>query len=145
MIIQTKIKIEIIAFHKIRCYQKNRKKQYKDVIFNYENFLILKMRFVRLMRKIMQKYFNENLRIQFNVLSILQKIVKMFLFFIFVNMCIIFSHYFTIVNFFAMINRLIIHIKRVIIQTKNMQLLINLMRKIKYMNELFRKKEHQSI
>ena len=84
-------------------------------MFDHENFLILKMRFVRLMQEIMQKYFNKNLRIQFNVLNVLQKIVKMFLFFVFVNMCIILLYYFTIVNFFEMINYLIIHVKRVII------------------------------
>ena len=44
-----------------------------------------------------------------------------------------------------MTNRLIIHVKRVIIQAKNMQLLINLIKEIKYMNKFFRKKKHQSI
>ena len=114
-------------------------------MFDHKNFLILKIRFIRLMLEIMQKYFNENLRIQFNVLNVLQKIVKIFLFFCFVNMCIILSHYFTIVNFLAITNRLIIHVKRVIIQTKNIQLLINLIKEIKYMNEFFRKKKYQSI
>ena len=32
-------------------------------MFDHENFLILKIKFIRLIRKIMQKYFNENLRI----------------------------------------------------------------------------------
>ena len=111
-------------------------------MFDHENFLISKMKFIHLMREIMQKYFNENLRIQFNALNVLQKIVKVFLLFIFVNICIILSHYFTIVNFLAVINRLIIHVKRVIVQTKNIQLLMNLMKEMKYMNELFRKKKH---
>ena len=132
-------------FIKIYCYQKDKKKRYKDVMFDHENFLILKMKFVRLMREVMQKYFNENLRIQFNVLNALQKIIKMFFFSVFVNICIILSHYFIIVNFLAMTNCLIIHVKRVIVQTKNMQLLMNLIKEIKYMNEFFRKKKHQLI
>ena len=85
------------------------------MIFDHENLLILKIKFVYLMQKIMQKYFNKNLRIQFNVLNVLQKIIKMFLSSVFVNIYIILSHYFTIVNFLAMTNRLIIHVKRVIV------------------------------
>ena len=112
---------------------------------DHENFLILKIKFIRLMRKVMQKYFNENLRIQFNALNALQKIVKTFLSFVFVNIYIILSYYFTIVNSFAMTNCLIIHVKRVIVQAKDMQLLMNLMKEMKYMNELFRKKKHQLI
>ena len=41
-----------------------------------------------------------------------------------------------------MTNRLIIHIKCVIIQRKNMILLVDLMKNIKYMNDFFRKKKH---
>ena len=40
-------------------------------MFEYEDFLISKMKFARLVRKIMQKYLNENLRIQSAVLSTL--------------------------------------------------------------------------
>ena len=111
----------------------------------HEDFLISKMKFAHLVRKIMQKYSNENLRIQSAVLNALQKIVKMFFFSFFFNMCIIFSHYFTIVDQYAVTNRLIIHVKRVIIQEKNMTLLVDLMKNMKYMNNLFRKKKHQSI
>ena len=114
-------------------------------MFEHEDFLISKMRFICLVRKIMQKYSNENLRIQFAALNALQKIVKTFFSSFFFNMCIIFSHYFTIVDQYAMTNRLIIHVKRVIIQEKNMILLVDLMKDIKYMNDLFRKKGHQSI
>ena len=61
---------------------------------DYENFLISKTRFNRLMRKIMQQYFNDELKIQFIVLNALQKTVKTFLFLIFTNMCIILLHYY---------------------------------------------------
>ena len=108
----------------------------------HEDFLISKMRFVRFVREIMQKYLNENLRIQSAVLSALQKTVKTFLSSLFFNMCIIFSHYFTIADQYAMTNRLIIYVKRVIIQEKNMTLLVDLMKNMRYMNDLFRKKEH---
>ena len=64
----------------------------------HENFLIPKMKFARLVRKIMQKYLNENLRIQSAVLNALQKIVKIFLSSFFFNMYIILSHYFTIAD-----------------------------------------------
>ena len=104
-----------IAFREIRRYQKDEEKRYKNVMSEHENFLISKMKFARLVRKIMQKYSNENLRIQSAVLNVLQKIVKTFLFSLFFNMCIIFSHYFTIVDQYAMTNRLIIHVKHVII------------------------------
>ena len=63
-------------------------------MFNYKNFLILKRKFIHLMRKIIRKYFNKNLGIQFNVLNVLQKIVKIFFFSVFVNICIILSYYF---------------------------------------------------
>ena len=81
----------------------------------HKNFLISKMKFVHLVRKIMQKYLNENLRIQSVVLNALQEIVKTFLSLFFFSMCIILSHYFTIADQYAMTNRLIIHVKRVII------------------------------
>ena len=93
----------------------------------------------------MQKYFNENLRIQFTALNILQEAVKTFFSSFFFSICIILSHYFTIVDQFAVTNRLIIYVKRVIIQEKNITLLVDLMREIKYMKDLFRKNEHQSI
>ena len=111
-------------------------------MFEYEDFLISKMKFARFVREIIQKYLNENLRIQSAVLNALQKIVKTFFSSLFFNICIIFSHYFTIVDQYAMTNRLIIHVKRVIIQKKNMTLLVDLMRNIKYMNDFFRKKRH---
>ena len=103
------------------------------------------MRFVHFVREIMQKYSNENLRIQFAALNALQKVVKTFFSSFFFNMCIILSHYFIIADQYAMTNRLIIHVKRVIIQKKNMILLVDLMKDMKYMNDLFRKKRHQSI
>ena len=114
-------------------------------MFEHENFLISKMRFARLIQEIIQKYLNGNLRIQSAVLSALQETVKTFLSSFFFNMCIILSHYFIIADQYAMTNRLIIHAKRVIIQEKNMILLVDLMKNMKYMNDFFRKKEHQSI
>ena len=111
----------------------------------HEDFLISKMKFIHLVRKIMQKYSNEDLRIQFTALSALQKIMKTFFSLFFFNMCIIFSYYFTIVDQYAVTNRLTIHVKRVIIQEKNMTLLVDLMKDMKYMNDFFRKKRHQSI
>ena len=81
----------------------------------HEDYLISKMRFVHFVRKIMQKYSNENLRIQSAALNALQEIMKMFFFSLFFNICIILSHYFTIADQYAVMNRLIIHIKRVII------------------------------
>ena len=84
-------------------------------MFEHENFLILKMKFACLVQKIMQKYLNEDLRIQFAILNVLQKIVKTFLFSLFFSMCIILSYYFIIIDQYAMTNRLIIHVKRVII------------------------------
>ena len=140
-----KFKKRTIAFREIRRYQKDEKKRYKDAMSEHEDFLISKMRFARFVRKIMQKYSNGNLRIQFAALNALQKVVKTFLSSLFFNMCIIFSHYFTIIDQYAVTNRLIIHVKHVIIQEKNMTLLVDLMRNIKYMNDLFRKKRHQSI
>ena len=114
-------------------------------MFEHENFLILKIKFVHLVQKIMQKYSNENLRIQSAALNVLQKIIKTFFSSFFFSMGIIFSHYFIIVDQYAVTNRLIIHIKRVIIQKKNITLLIDLMKDMRYMNNLFRKKKHQSI
>ena len=61
-------------------------------MFEHEDFLISKMKFIYLVREIMQKYLNENLRIQSAVLNVLQKIVKTFLSSFFFNMCIFFSH-----------------------------------------------------
>ena len=81
----------------------------------HENFLISKIRFVRLIHEIMQKYFNGNLRIQFVVLNVLQEIMKTFLSLFFFSICIILSYYFIIADQFAVTNRLIIHIKHVII------------------------------
>ena len=132
-------------FVKFVVIKKIKKKRYKNVMFEHENFLISKMKFARFVRKIMQKYLNENLRIQSAVLNALQKIVKTFLSSFFFNMCIIFLHYFIIIDQYAVTNRLTIHVKRVIIQEKNMILLVDLMKDIKYMNDLFRKKGHQSI
>ena len=70
-------------------------------MFKHENFLISKMKFVRLIYKIMQKYFNENLRIQSAVLNVLQKIMKMF-FFYFSLICAL---------FFRIILQLLIHLQ----------------------------------
>ena len=67
-------------------------------MFEYKNFLISKIKFIHFVREIMQKYLNENLCIQFVILNVLQKIIKMFFFSFFFNMCIIFSHYFTIAD-----------------------------------------------
>ena len=114
-------------------------------MFEHEDFLISKIKFARFVREIMQKYSNENLRIQFAVLNVLQKIVKTFFSSLFFNMCIIFSHYFIIADQYAVTNRLTIHVKHVIIQEKDMTLLVDLMKNIKYINDLFRKKRHQSI
>ena len=85
------------------------------------------------------------MRIQFAALNVLQEIIKTFLSSFFFNIYIIFSHYFIIADQYAVTNRLIIHVKRVIIQEKNMILLVNLIKDIKYMNDFFRKKKHQSI
>ena len=57
------LKKKTIAFREIRRYQKNEKKRYKNVMPEHENFLISKMKFACFVRKIMQKYLNENLRI----------------------------------------------------------------------------------
>ena len=59
-------------------------------MFEHEDFLISKIRFARFIRKIMQKYSNENLRIQFVVLNALQEIVKTFFFFHFSSIYILF-------------------------------------------------------
>ena len=111
----------------------------------HEDFLISKIKFARFVREIMQKYLNENLRIQFAALNALQKIIKTFLSSLFFNMYIILSHYFIIVDQYAVTNRLIIYVKRVIIQEKNIALLVDLMKNMKYMNNFFRKEKHQSI
>ena len=47
------LKKKTIAFYEICRYQKDEKKRYKDVMFEHEDFLISKMKFVRLVRKIM--------------------------------------------------------------------------------------------
>ena len=51
--------------------KKMKKKRYKDVMLEHENFLISKRKFVYLICEIMYKYFNENLRIQFVILNVL--------------------------------------------------------------------------
>ena len=40
-------------------------------MFEHKNFLIFRIKFACLIREIMQKYFNENLRIQSAVLNVL--------------------------------------------------------------------------
>ena len=67
-------------------------------MFDYKNFLISKTRFDHLIRKIMKQYFNDELKIQFIVLSALQKTVKIFFSLIFASMCIVLSHYHTIAD-----------------------------------------------
>ena len=47
-----KFKKRTIALREIRRYQKNEEKRYKDVMLEHEDFLISKMKFARLVRKI---------------------------------------------------------------------------------------------
>ncbi len=119
-------KSDTVALREIRKYQKIT-----------EN-LIFKMIFERLIRKIMHDYAWANMlqydfRIQRSVLNALQEVTEDFMIFFIKSKCITLLHYhsccriFIDILLYADINLTTIHVKRVIIQDRDMRFMKNLM------------------
>jgi len=119
-------KSDIVTLREIRKYQKS-----------FEN-LISKMIFERLVREIMHDCAKANMLlydycIQRSALSALQEVTEDFMIFFMKSKCIILLHYhsccriFIDILLYADINLMTIHVKRVIIQDRNMRFMKNLM------------------